>query len=195
MIFINKLHLQNTKKYVNILLDFIMKMFKFFTLLLAIPIISCTHTAKTVDVRTVNNFDISKYLGTWHEIARFDHSFEKGCDNVTATYSQNDDGSIGVLNRCVVNGKEKVAKGKAYFRDAKMKNKGELKVTFFWPFFGHYNVLELDKDYQYALVSGSSDGYLWVLSRSKTMEKATLDALLARATARGFDVSKFIYPK
>jgi apolipoprotein D and lipocalin family protein len=175
-----------------------MKKLNFFSYLsvFAFAILGCTHSVKNVNLQTVNNLDIDKYLGTWHEIARFDHSFEKGCDNVTATYTKNADGSIGVLNKCLLaDGKEKVAKGKAYFRDLKMQNKGELKVTFFWPFFGHYNILELDEKYQYALVSGSDDGYLWILSRSKQMDKAVLESLLAKASARGFDVSKFIYPK
>jgi apolipoprotein D and lipocalin family protein len=118
------------------------------------------------NVSPVSGFDADRYLGAWYEIARLDHSFERGLEQVTAEYSLRDDGGIKVINQ----GYDKVkqrwgkAEGKAYFvgdRDV-----GRLKVSFFGPFYGGYNIIDLDHDgYQYALVCGPNTAYLWILAR------------------------------
>ena len=126
----------------------------------------------------VQNFEISKYLGTWYEIARTDNSFEKGCTNVTANYQLRTDGGIDVLNQCLKNGKHKQAKGRGYFKDS--SNIGSLKVTFFWPFYGNYYVIYLDETYSHAIVYGGSPKYIWILSRNEKITKAKLEFLLSK---------------
>jgi apolipoprotein D and lipocalin family protein len=133
-------------------------------------------------------------LGKWYEIARLDHSFERGLTRVTAEYSLRDDGGIRVLNRGYSEkDKEwKEAEGKAYF--VQRTDQGYLKVSFFGPFFGSYIVFELDhENYRYALVSGPEKSYFWILARSPEIEKNLRDTLIAKAAARGFDTSKLIF--
>jgi apolipoprotein D and lipocalin family protein len=152
----------------------------------------CTGIPKTVT--PVDNFDTERYLGTWHEIARLDHSFERGLEQVTANYTLRDDGGVKVLNRGYSTEKQawKEAEGKAYLVGD--DNIGHLKVSFFGPFYGSYIVVDLDPDYQYSLVSGPNYDYLWILARTPTLEKATLDRLVAKANALGFDTRELIYP-
>jgi apolipoprotein D and lipocalin family protein len=148
------------------------------------------------NVKPVDNFNLEKYLGTWYEIARLDHSFEQGLTRVTANYSLRDDGGLRVINSGYSAGenKWKQAEGKAYF--IKGSNQGYLKVSFFGPFYGSYIVFELDhENYQYALVCGPNKSYLWLLSRSPEIQEDTKNILIARATALGFDTSKLIYVK
>ena len=145
-------------------------------------------------VTPVTGFQAERYLGTWYEIARLDHSFERGMSRVTAQYTRRDDGGIDVLNRGWVDADKawKQASGKAYFVDG--PDTGYLKVSFFGPFYGAYGIFELDKaDYRYALVSGPDTSYLWLLARSPTLDAATQQRLVARAAALGFDTSKLIF--
>jgi apolipoprotein D and lipocalin family protein len=145
-------------------------------------------------VQPVGSFQAERYLGTWYEIARLDHSFERGMSRVTAEYRQRDDGGLDVINRGYLADSKtwKEARGKAYFVEG--QDKGFLKVSFFGPFYGSYVVFELDaKDYRYALVSGPDTSYLWLLARSPTLDAATRDRLVARAAAAGFDTSKLIF--
>jgi apolipoprotein D and lipocalin family protein len=145
-------------------------------------------------VQPVSGFQAERYLGRWYEIARLDHSFERGLSRVTAEYTRRDDGGIDVLNRgWEADGKRwKEARGKAYFVEG--PDKGYLKVSFFGPFYGSYVVFELDaQDYRYALISGPDTSYLWLLARSPTLDAATRDRLVARAAAAGFDTSKLIF--
>jgi len=140
---------------------------------------------------TVENVDLSRYLGTWYEIARFDHSFEKGCTHVSATYALNDDGSINVLNQCTKeDGSHKEAQGIAYAEDA---THSKLKVSFFRPFYGNYWVLMLDEDYTYALIGEPSREYLWILSRAKSIDEATKRKILAKAQEYHYDTSKLLW--
>ena len=151
-------------------------------------------TGKPVNVEPVNNFDASRYLGKWYEIARLDHSFEKGLSKVTADYSMREDGGIKVVNRGFkADGSEwKESVGKAYFVGA--PDVGHLKVSFFGPFYGSYIVFDLDQQgYQYSMISGPNTTYLWILSRTPTMDEATKKRLVAKAQALGFDTSKLIY--
>ena len=146
------------------------------------------------NVKPVDNFKLERYLGKWYEIARLDHSFERGLTQVTADYSLRDDGGVRVLNRGY-SAKEnswKEAEGKAYF--VKGSDQGYLRVSFFGPFYGAYIVFELDhENYQYSLVCGPNKSYLWLLARSPLIKDDIKDALIARATALGFDTVKLVY--
>jgi apolipoprotein D and lipocalin family protein len=147
-------------------------------------------------VAPVDNFKLERYLGKWYEIARLDHSFEKGLSRVTADYSMQDDGGVKVINRgySEKDNKWKEAAGKAYFVNE--TNKGYLKVSFFGPFYGAYIVIVLDhENYQYALVCGPDRSYLWILARTPEIKEETRNALIARARAFGFDTSKLIFVK
>ena len=146
------------------------------------------------NVEPVENFKLERYLGKWHEIARLDHSFERGLSQVTADYSLRDDGGLKVINRgySAMENMWEEAEGKAYF--VKGADQGYLKVSFFGPFYGSYIVFELDhENYQYSLVSGPDKSYLWVLARKPQIDEKIKNALVAKATALGFDTSKLIY--
>jgi len=147
-------------------------------------------------VTPVKGFQLKKYLGKWYEIARLDHSFERGMDQVTAEYSMRDDGGVRVKNRgfAVVKNEWKEAEGKAFF--VKENTKGYFKVSFFGPFYGSYVIFDLDKDnYQYAFVSGSNTSYLWLLSRTPTVDKELMSRFIEKAKNLGFDTSQLIYVK
>lgn len=141
----------------------------------------------------VKPFDKERYLGTWYEVARFDFRFERNLNNTTAQYSLNDDGSIRVVNRGFnyVKGQWKESVGKARF--VASPDEARLKVSFFGPFYGGYNVIALDSEYQYALIAGSSLEYLWILSRTKTIPDAVKESYLKQARELGFDVEKLIW--
>jgi apolipoprotein D and lipocalin family protein len=144
----------------------------------------------------VSNFDTTRYLGKWYEIARLDHSFERGLSHVTADYSLRQDGGLKVLNRGYKDADEKWkdAEGKAYFVDK--KDVGYLKVSFFGPFYGSYIVFDLDQqDYSYSMISGPDKSYFWLLSRTPTMDPALQQRLIEKARGLGFDTSKLIYVK
>ena len=146
------------------------------------------------NVKPVDDFILERYLGKWYEIARLDHSFERGLSRVTADYSLREDGGVRVLNRgySEKEGRWKEAEGKAYF--VQRTDQGHLKVSFFGPFYGSYVVFELDhENYRYALVSGPDKSYFWILARSPEIEKNLRDTLIAKAAARGFDTSKLIF--
>lgn len=145
-------------------------------------------------ITPVDHFKLDKYLGKWYEIARLDHSFERGLSRVTADYSLRSDGGIKVINRGYSEEKNswKEAEGKAYF--VKTPDIGYLKVSFFGPFYGAYIIFDLDHDnYQYALVSGPDKSYLWLLARSPDIKKDLKDRLIAKAAKLGFDTHKLIY--
>ena len=153
---------------------------------------SCTGLPDGVTV--VTGFEIDRYLGTWYEIARLDHSFERGLSAVTADYSLRDDGGVRVVNRGYndQSGEWDEAIGKAYFVGA--SDVGQLKVSFFGPFYGGYNIIELDKsDYQYSLVAGPDRDYLWILSRTPQMEPNILQSLVNKARKLGFATDELIF--
>ena len=143
-------------------------------------------------IQPVENFDAKRYMGTWFELARIDHRFEKGLINTSAFYSLNEDGSVKVLNRGFDPVKDawKESEGKAKFLGD--PSKASLKVSFFGPFYGGYNVIHLDDDYQTALVVGDDPKYFWLLSRSKVIPKERFDALLKKAQAAGVDLNNVI---
>jgi apolipoprotein D and lipocalin family protein len=140
----------------------------------------------------VTGFELPRYLGRWYEIARLPNPFEKGLVNVTATYSMRDDGLVKVVNEGDkgVGGKHTVATGRAKFVEG--PEVARLKVTFFWPFYGDYRVVELDREgYGYALVV-SGTKYLWILSRTPVLDQAVVEELLAKGVSLGFDTRELI---
>lgn len=169
---------------------------KIVLIVLCLSALSCSD--EQLDIKVVDNIDSNQYLGTWYEIARLDHSFERGLQNVTANYIKSDDGKIKVINRGF-NAKKnewKEAEGKAYFVDPANKdgtNTGKLKVSFFGPFYGSYNIIELDKPYyNYAMVT-SGKNYLWILSRTPQLAYPIKQHLVARAKEMGFATDDLIY--
>lgn len=145
-----------------------------------------------INIETVKSLDLNRYLGKWYEIARFDHRFERGLVGATATYSMRDDGKIKVLNqgyKNALNGELSVAEGKAKLTG----DPGKLKVSFFWIFYADYFVLELDDEYQWALIGSSSEKYLWILSRTPQLDDQTKGLILKKAEKRGYDISKLIW--
>ena len=145
-----------------------------------------------INTSTVKKLDIPRFMGKWYEIARYEHTFEKGMTHVTAEYSLKPDGKIQVINKGIKNGKAKEIVGKAK-QPNPMEYPGRLKVSFFLWFYSDYYVLELDNDYQYAIIGSSSDKYLWILSRTPELPKETLDKLLANIKQRGYDLSRLIF--
>jgi apolipoprotein D and lipocalin family protein len=145
-------------------------------------------------ISPVNSFDINHYLGKWYEIARLDHSFERGLENVGAEYSFRDDGGVRIINRGYdpETKKWKQAEGKAYFVGE--SNVGRLKVSFFGPFYGGYNIIILDKKgYSYSVVCGPDRSYLWILSRTQEMDAAILADLIQQAEDLGFETDALIF--
>ncbi|KFD25058.1 lipocalin family protein [Yokenella regensburgei] len=161
----------------------------------ALLLAACSSPIPPAGVTVVTPFNTQRYLGTWYEIARLDHSFESGLENVTATYSLRDDGGLNVLNKGYNpdRGMWQKTDGVAYFTGS--TNVAALKVSFIGPFYGGYNVIGLDKNYQHALVCGPDRDYLWILARTPTISAEMKQVLLASATRQGFDVSKLIWVK
>lgn len=159
--------------------------------LVLIPLLGCS-TAPPEGITPVRGFDAERYMGTWHEIARLDHRFERGLSRVTAEYSLNPDGTINVINRGY-NASEvewETAEGKAKFRTD--EGIGSLKVSFFGPFYGGYHIVELDEDYQHALVAGPSRDYLWILARTPDLDEDVYNSLVDRAESLDFPVQELI---
>ncbi len=140
---------------------------------------------------TITRLDIPRYMGRWYEIARYDHRFERGMTHVFTEYTLEDNGKIRVVNHGIKNGKQKEITGKAK-QPNPSEYPGRLKVSFFLWFYSDYYILELDTDYQYAIVGSSSDKYLWILSRTPELPQSTLDELLKNIEQRGYDLSKLI---
>jgi apolipoprotein D and lipocalin family protein len=142
-------------------------------------------------LEVVDHVDLERYLGTWYEIATIPQRFQKGCVGVTATYSLRPDGKIRVINRCrkeTLDGQLKEVDGKAWVVDRKTNAK--LKVQFFWPFSGSYWIIELDADYQWAVVGHPGRKYLWILCRTPKMDQALYDDLIGRIRDKGYDVAR-----
>lgn len=152
---------------------------------------SCTGMPE--NIKPVDQFELQRYLGTWYEIARLDHRFERGLSHVTANYSLGDDGGVKVINRGYSRKDNawKDAEGKAYFVDK--KDVGYLKVSFFGPFYGSYVIFDLDKEnYNYALISGPDKDYFWILARQPQLEPELLQRLIGQAQSLGFATEKLI---
>lgn len=143
---------------------------------------------------TVKELNLQRYLGKWYEIARYNHRFERGLQGVTAEYTLRPDGKIKVFNcghKEQVDGPEKCTTGKA--RLSKKGQPGQLNVAFFLSFYTDYNIMELDPDYNWALVGSSTDKYLWILSRTPHLAPDVLNDILRKAQHRGYDTSKLIF--
>ena len=138
------------------------------------------------ELEVVGAVDLSRYAGRWYEIARLPNRFEKKCaDSVTATYTLRSDGKVDVVNRCrKANGEYTTARGKAKIVDKKTNAK--LKVTFFWPFYGDYWILDLGPNYEYAVVGAPNRDYLWILSRTPQLNEQLYQRLLREMATRGF---------
>jgi apolipoprotein D and lipocalin family protein len=146
----------------------------------------------TTPLRTVERVDLNRYVGKWYEIARYPNRFENSCDrDVTAEYSRRNDGKIRVLNSCVTAaGKLKRAEGTAIVVDT--QTNAQLKVTFFWPFYGKYWVIDLGPNYEYAVVGEPSRKYLWILSRSPKLPEATYHDILQRIAQQSYETAKLV---
>jgi apolipoprotein D and lipocalin family protein len=173
-------------------LSVLMKKLMLFLISMLSAITGCTGLPN--GAQPVTNFDLNRYLGTWYEIARLDHRFERGLSNVSATYTLRNDGGIDVLNRGYDKkaGKWKEAVGRAYFIGP--STVGSLKVSFFGPFYGGYHVIALDEDhYSYAMVCGPNRSYLWILARNRELDKTITDALISAAKKLEFITDEFIF--
>ena len=144
-------------------------------------------------LETVPHVEVARYLGTWHEIASFPQSFQRGCTATTATYTLRDDGQLDVINRCRLGspeGKTKEARGRARIVDRVTNAK--LEVSFFRPFWGPYWIIDLAPDYSYAVVGHPGRDYLWILSRSPTMSDETYQRIVARLRAQRYETSRLV---
>lgn len=165
-------------------------MSRYFTLLLAL-LGGCTGVPD--GLTPVDNFDANRYLGTWYEIARLDHRFERGLEQVSAHYSLNPDGSIKVINRGYDPEQRQWQQAEGTAKFVGEPTIGQLKVSFFGPFYGGYNVLQLAPDYRYALISGPDRDYLWILARNASLPEQDLKFLVAEAKRMGFATEQLIY--
>lgn len=155
---------------------------------LCAPLCACSNE-NPINNTPVSTLDLNRYLGSWYELARFDHSFERGLTACTANYSLNDNGTIRVLNSGLKKGKVSSAEGKAKTTDII----GLLRVSFFGPFYSDYRVLMLAEDYSYALVGSGSDKYLWILSRTPELPDAARTRILQEAVRRGYNINNLIW--
>ena len=160
--------------------------------------LAATSCAKTTtarlglpELRTVPRVDLQRYLGTWYDIASFPQRFQLGCTGTTATYTMRSDGDIAVLNRCrkgALTGKEESALGRARVVDR--TSNAKLKVSFFRPFWGAYWIIDLGASYEYAVVGHPSRDYLWILSRTPTMDGSVYEGILGRLREQSYDVAR-----
>ncbi|TPH12270.1 lipocalin [Litorilituus lipolyticus] len=169
-------------------------MFKIFFMALVSMLLSACTTVP-VGVTPVDNFNLSKYQGKWYEVARLDHSFERGLEQVTAEYQLMPEGHVKVTNRGYSTEDEtwNEAIGKAKFVES--KNIGFLEVSFFGPFYGSYIIFNLDEQYQHSFVAGPNTSYLWLLSRTPNPDKTVIDKFLKISEKLGFDTSSLIFPE
>lgn len=152
---------------------------------------ACSTTPPT-GMSAVTPFEIARYTGKWYEIARLDHSFERGLTDVSATYTQQPDGSVEVINRGNDGSKWRQAVGRALFTGE--TDRASLKVSFFGPFYGGYHVVALDQQhYRWAMVVGPDRDYLWILARDRQLPADLRERLLAQAKAQGFDTERLIW--
>lgn len=161
----------------------------FATLALIFFCLCSCKTPLTVDNSAVKTVDLEQYAGRWYEVARFDHMFEKGMMQCTATYTLQENGTVKVVNRGLKDGKWKTSEGKCKVTD----EPGVLRVSFFGPFYSDYRIMMLAPDYSYSLVGGESDDYLWILSRTPQLKQETLDQIIYEAHRRGYKTSDLIW--
>lgn len=162
-------------------------------ILLLAGCLCCSMGATQINRQTVPTLDLNRFLGHWYEIARYNHRFERNLDAVETDYTLLKNGKIEILNRGIDRrtGKEEVARGKAHTTH----DPGRLRVSFFLFFYSDYNILELDEDYEWALIGSRSPHYLWILSRTPSLDAETLAYILRLARQRGYNTEALIYPK
>jgi apolipoprotein D and lipocalin family protein len=160
-------------------------------MLCIVLLVSCTGLPDNVE--PVSQFDTEQYLGTWYEIARLDHSFERNLERVTATYDLNEDGSISVLNKGFNTEKDEWRQAEGVAKPMGSSDIAHLKVSFFGPFYGTYAVFELADDYSHAFVSGYNTDYLWLLAREPDVSTEVRQRFINESQALGFDTSKLIW--
>ena len=166
-------------------------MLKRLGMLCIVLLVSCTGLPDNVE--PVSQFDTEQYLGTWYEIARLDHSFERNLERVTATYGLNEDGSISVLNKGFNTEKGEWRQAEGVAKPMGSSDIAHLKVSFFGPFYGTYAVFELADDYSHAFVSGYNTYYLWLLAREPDVSAEVRQRFINESQALGFDTSKLIW--
>jgi lipocalin len=164
-----------------------MKTTAFFTRILS----WLTGSRLKVDNSVVRTLDLDRFLGSWYEVARFDHFFERGMSQTKANYVLREDGNIDVINTGIKDGKPKTARGKAKLTDTPAL----FRVSFFGPFYSDYRIMLLDADYRYMLIGSGSDTYLWILSRMPQIQDRDRATILAEANRRGYDTGKLIWVK
>lgn len=163
-----------------------------FLLLCAALVAGCaTDRAGHPPLATVERVDLKRYEGTWHEIARIPHRFQKGCVASSAAYSLRPDGQVEVVNRCrdERDGSLREAKGRAWALDA---SNARLKVSFFWPFRGDYWIIDLGREYEYSVVGAPDRDYLWILARTPDMAGDVYEGIVERARRQGFDTGRLV---
>ena len=166
-------------------------MLKRLGMLCIVLLVSCTGLPDNVE--PVSQFNTEQYLGTWYEIARLDHSFERNLERVTATYGLNEDGSISVLNKGFNTEKDEWRQAEGVAKPMGSSDIAHLKVSFFGPFYGTYAVFELADDYSHAFVSGYNTDYLWLLAREPDVSTEVRQRFINESQALGFDTSKLIW--
>ena len=160
--------------------------------LLLLGATGCCSVRSTDDIPAVSEFDASRYMGTWHEIARLPQGFERDLKNVTATYSL-DDGTLKITNRGFRDGEEKVSTAVGHF--AGPEDEGAFRISFLRPFYGDYKVIWISPDYDLAMVTSSDRSSLWILSRDRDLDPERRDALIDLASKWDFDVKALEYPE
>jgi apolipoprotein D and lipocalin family protein len=170
-------------------------MHKLLTALSLLGVLSGCGVGIPANVKAVEGFDAKRYAGTWYEIARLENRFEKGLEKVTAEYSLRKDGGLTVVNRGFDprKGRWSEATGKAYFVGP--PTRGRLKVSFFGPFYGAYNIIDLDEDYAWSLVCGEDYKYLWILSRTPQLPDPVVEQLVEKAKSLGFKTGELVFVK
>ena len=147
-------------------------------------------TSPVKSLETVSNVDLPHFAGTWHEIARYPNRFQKGCLDTFTTYSPMENGKVTILNHCRTDSGEKTARGTAKVVD--QQTNARLKITFFWPFYGDYWIIDLGKDYEYAVVGTPNRKYLWILSRTPVLDLQIYNGILERMQSQGFDPARLL---
>ena len=161
--------------------------------ILCLLLAGCRSAQSTEMIPAVRGFQLDRYLGTWYEIARLPHTFERGMTDVSAVYTLQDNGTVRVVNAGTKDGKFRSIRGAAHFKGE--SSVGELRVSFFRPFYGDYRIIALSPDYSRAIVTSSTQDYLWILARDKKLPETELKQLLDQIRQWGFDTSKLEYPQ
>ncbi|WP_420870713.1 lipocalin family protein [Mariprofundus erugo] len=159
--------------------------------LLAVTVLVSACVAAPSGITPVSGFELNRYLGKWYEIARLDHSFERGLEAVTAEYSMREDGGVRAINRGYSQQDQawKQAEGRAYFVDT--PDTGHLKVSFFGPFYGAYVIFGLDHEqYRYSFISGPNRSFLWLLARTQSVPEQVITDFRQQAASLGFDIGQ-----